>query len=108
MMPITTLLLCRSIPAITFFIGRLSVELLLFRFTCERQLFYCEATASSTALNVYQSRGQSRVSPTQSRVVTSPHVVGRNSQRRHILTLQLPGSLRIYDRVPNALSLPGI
>src|ERR1039458_4613293 len=46
-MPTTTLLLCRSIPAITFFIGRLLGLVLLFIYvSTERQLFYREATAS--------------------------------------------------------------
>ena len=50
------LLLCTSIPAITFFIGRLSVVVLLFFFTYERQLLYREAADSpANALNVYQS-----------------------------------------------------
>src|SRR6266568_2551367 len=56
MMPITRLLLCRSIPAITFFIGRLSVECCCSFILLTNDNSYREATASLNfrALNVYQ------------------------------------------------------
>src|SRR6266436_1273888 len=55
--PITTLLLWRSIPAINFFIGRLSVLVLLFILLTNANFFTARRPPRSitNALNVYQS-----------------------------------------------------